>query len=260
MARDVSRGQKALAVSGWQRFVRSVKRIVTAVSLITMAGLLGFATKLAADRPVEAIAITGEMRHIDRRDLESVIAPRVENGFLLTDLTSIREDIESLPWVYDANVRREWPGTIRVHVTEEQPIARWGDAAYINHHGFIFEGEFLTRYAELPLLWSEQHKPPVLIEHFKLFQMLLMPHGLAVAALNEDRLGQVSAELTDGTEVQFGDKDFAQRVRRFVALLESEDAANSIARIDFRYERGAAVLRREQGFAVTKVARERGGR
>ena len=52
--------------------------------------------------------------------------------------------------------------------------------------------------------------------------MLLMPHGLAVAALNEDRLGQVSAELTDGTEVQFGDKDFAQRVRRFVALLESE--------------------------------------
>jgi len=260
MARDVSRAQKALAVSRWQRFVRSVKRIVTAVSLITMAGLLGFATKLAADRPVEAIAITGEMRHIDRRDLESVIAPRVENGFLLTDLTSIRKDIESLPWVYDANVRREWPGTIRVHVTEEQPIARWGDAAYINHHGFIFEGEFLTRYAELPLLWSEQHKPPLLIEHFKLFQMFLMPHGLAVAALNEDRLGQVSAELTDGTEVQFGDKDFAQRVRRFVALLASEDAANSIARIDFRYERGAAVLRREQGFALTTVVRERGGR
>jgi len=43
-------------------------------------------------------------------------------------------------------------------------------------------------------------------------------------------------------------------------LLESEDSANSIARIDFRYERGAAVLRREQGFAVTTVAREQGGR
>ena len=90
--------------------------------------------------------------------------------------------------------------------------------------------------------------------------MLLVPHGLAVAALNEDRLGQVSAELTDGTEVQFGDKEFVQRVRRFVALLESEDSANSIARIDFRYERGAAVLRREQSFAVTTVAREQGGR
>ena len=110
------------------------------------------------------------------------------------------------------------------------------------------------------MLWSEQNQPPALIEHFKLLQMLLVPHGLAVAALNEDRLGQVSAELTDGTEVQFGDKDFARRVRRFVALLESEDSANSIARIDFRYERGAAVLRREQSFAMTTVAREQGGR
>ena len=260
MARDVSRAQKALAVVRWQRFVRSVKRIMTAVSLVVMAGLIGFATKLATDMPVEAIAITGEMRHVDRRDLERVIAPQVKNGFLLTDLAAIREEIELLPWVYDANVRREWPGTIRVHVTEQQPIARWGDAAYINQHGFIFDGELMARYAELPMLWSDQNKPPVLIEHFKLFQMLLMPHGLAVAALNEDRLGQVSAELTDGTEVQFGDKDFAQRVRRFVALLESEDSANSIARIDFRYERGAAVLRREQSFAVTTVAREQGGR
>jgi cell division protein FtsQ len=260
MARDISRAQKALAASRWQRFVRGLKRVVTAVSLITMAGLLGFATKLATDMPVEAIAITGEMRHVDRRDLENVIAPQVENGFLLTDLTSIREDIEALAWVYDTNVRREWPGTIKVHVTEQQPIARWGKAAYINQHGFVFDGEFMSRYSELPMLWSEQNKPPALIEHFKLFQMLLLPHGLAVAALNEDRLGQVSAELTDGTDVQFGDKDFAQRVRRFVALLESEDSANSIARIDFRYERGAAVLRREQSFAVTTVAREQGGR
>jgi len=260
MAGDVSRAQKAIAVGRWQRFARSAKRILTAVSLITLAGLLGFATKLATDRPVEAIAITGEMRHVDRRDLERVIAPQVENGFLLTDLASIRKDIESLAWVYGANVRREWPGTIRVHVTEQQPIARWGDAAYINQHGAIFDGEFMARFAELPMLWSEQNQPPALIEHFKLLQMLLVPYGLAVAALNEDRLGQVSAELTDGTEVQFGDKDFAQRVRRFVALLSSEDSANSIARIDFRYERGAAVLRREQSFAMTTVAREQGGR
>ena len=86
MARDVSPARKAFTVGRWQRFVRSMKRIMTAVSLIAMAGLLGFATKLATDMPVEAIAITGEMRHVDRRDLESVIAPQVENGFLLTDL------------------------------------------------------------------------------------------------------------------------------------------------------------------------------
>ena len=77
MARDVSRDQKAVAVGRWQHFFRSMKRIMTAFSLITIAGLLGLATKLATDMPVEAIAITGEMRHVDRRGLESVIAPKV---------------------------------------------------------------------------------------------------------------------------------------------------------------------------------------
>ena len=46
-------------------------------------------------------------------------------------------------------------------MTEQQPIARWGDAAYINQHGFIFDGELMARYAELPMLWSDQNKPPV---------------------------------------------------------------------------------------------------
>ena len=50
--------------------------------------------------------------------------------------------------------------------------------------------------------------------------MLLTPHGLGIAVLKEDRFGQISAELTDGTSVQFGDKDFAQRVRRFAVLLQ----------------------------------------
>ena len=84
---------------------------------------------------------------------------------------------------------------------------------------------------------------------------------LSVAALNEDRLKQVSAQLTDGTEVQFGDKDFTKRVGRFIALLgsERESATHSIARIDLRYESGAAVLRKKQKFAVTAVSQEQGG-
>ena len=75
-------------------------------------------------------------------------------------------------------VRREWPGTVHVHVTEEQPIARWGEAAYINPQGVVFDGASFDRYAELPQLWSEHSAPVALIEQFKLFQMLLTPHGL----------------------------------------------------------------------------------
>ena len=56
MARDVSRAQKALAVGRWQRFVRSVKRIMTAVSLCH-GGAFGFATKLATDMPLRRLRL-----------------------------------------------------------------------------------------------------------------------------------------------------------------------------------------------------------
>ena len=261
MARKVVSTGSKRPPSRWERFVQSVKRITLAVTLVIVAGLLGFLTQRATDMPVQHIAINGDMRHVARETVEQILTPRVAGGFLLTDLTAIAHELEALPWVFNANVRREWPGTIHVYVTEQTPIARWGVMSYINQHGDVFDGETFERYDDLPLLWSEYSKPPVLIEQFKLFQMLLVPHGLSVAALNEDRLKQISAQLTDGTEVQFGDKDFATRVRRFSAFLESEraSATHSIAKIDFRYESGAAVLRKKQKFAVTTVSQQQGG-
>lgn len=261
MARNVSRTASQRSPSRWERFVKSVKRITLAVALIAIAGLLGLLTQRATDMPVQQIAISGDMRHVARQTVEELLTPRVADGFLLTDLAAIAHELETLPWVFDANVRREWPGTIHVLVTEQMPIARWGLSSYINQHGEVFDGETFERYDTLPLLWSEHSEPSVLIEHFKLFQMLLTPHGRSVAALNEDYLNQISARLNDGTEVQFGDKEFAKRVRRFVALLESERGSSdqSIAKIDFRYESGAAVLRRKPKFAVTAVSQQQGG-
>ena len=260
MSREINRQSSRPVGTRWERFLRSVKRVITAVSFIVIAAVVGLLTQRATDMPVQEIAILGDMQHVSRATVESVIGPHVSEGFLLTDLAGIRADLEALPWVFEVKVRREWPGTVHVHVTEEQPIARWGEAAYINPQGVVFDGSSFDRYAELPQLWSEHSAPVALIEQFKLFQMLLTPHGLGVSVLKEDRLGQISAELTDGTSVQFGDKDFAQRVRRFAVLLGRETQENSITRIDFRYERGAAVLRQQKQFAVTTVAQERGGR
>ena len=262
MGRNVTRRVSHHRGTRMQRVVRGAKRLGLILLLVTSAGVVGMLTQRATDMPVEHIAISGDMQHVARAKLEQIISPRIADGFLLTDLGQIAREVKALPWVFDANVRREWPGTIHLQVTEQVPIARWGVSSYINQHGEIFEGKAFASHDDLPLLWSEHSQPEMLIEHFKLLQQLLSAHGLSVAALDEDHLSQVSARLTNGTEVQFGDRDFAKRVRRFVALLDSEyaQAAHSIARIDLRYERGAAVLRKKQAFVVTTVSQQQGGR
>jgi len=91
MVRNVKRNDSQKTRSRWARFVQSVKRISLAVSLIVVAGLLGFMTQRATDMPVQHIAISGDMRHVARERVEQVLTPRVAEGFLLTDLTAIAD-------------------------------------------------------------------------------------------------------------------------------------------------------------------------
>ena len=151
MARKVVSTGSKRPPSRWERFVQSVKRITLAVTLVMVAGLLGLLTQRATDMPVQHIAINGDMRHVARETVEQILTPRVAGGFLLTDLTAIAHELEALPWVFNANVRREWPGTIHVHVTEQTPIARWGVMSYINQHGDVFDVDAFERYDDLPL-------------------------------------------------------------------------------------------------------------
>lgn len=44
-------------------------------------------------------------------------------AMLDVDTAAVERGVEALPWVLEATARREWPGTIRVDVTERRPAA-----------------------------------------------------------------------------------------------------------------------------------------
>ena len=69
------------------------------------------------------------------------------------DLERWRQKLMSSPWVADAALRRELPGTLAVLVSERQPMAigRIRDVLYlIDHQGAIID-EFGPNYADLDL-------------------------------------------------------------------------------------------------------------
>src|SRR5690606_26740055 len=44
------------------------------------------------------------------------------------DSDEVTAAVEALPWVADASVSRDWPGTVRISVTEREAIAQADDA------------------------------------------------------------------------------------------------------------------------------------
>ena len=173
---------------------------------------------------------------------------------LAADLTTLRQEIEKLPWVYRVTARRRWPAEIEVTLIEQRRLLG-GDQGYLNHEGSIRGAASLCTI--LPVLLGPEGTEARLMRHYQLLAAQLESLGLVIKELSLDELDQVSVRFDSGVFLLLGAKDLSHRVARFVRLWEGSLPSRTIARIDLRYEHGAAVRFSDQGLAMQ--ARGNGG-
>jgi len=209
-------------------------------TMLISAGLYRGTTMLGAHQ-VETLTILGDVHHIDPQAIQLRLAPRIAEGFFSADLRDLRQELESLPWVYQVNTRRRWPAEIEVYLIEQRPLARWGNSGYLNHEGQFFQVAHETRYDHLPLLNGPEGSETELMRRYQVLAALLEPDGLTIHAISLDTLGQVLIQLDEGPELMLGASEMAHRIRRFRQIWEAASPRAPIAKIDLRYEHGAAV-------------------
>lgn len=199
--------------------------------------------------PVERIVVSGKLENLQEEALRAALAPELGDGLILLDLNDLRGHLEALPWVYRAQLRRQFPDTLEVRVVEQVPIARWGDEAFLNHEARVIQVADAGRWAALPVLRGPEHSEARLMNHYRRLRQALAPLNLAPASLVEDEFGQLRAVMDSGLAVQFGDHDFGDRLQRFERLWHQELATAPLAvrSVDLRYPEGAAVAFIESG-------------
>ena len=146
--------------------------------------------------------------------------------------------------MYQASLRRHFPGTLEVSVVEQRPIARWGDTAFLNHEARVIAVADAKRWGGLPLISGPEGSQQRLMAHYRRLLELLRPLQLAPATLEEDAFGQLTVLLDGGIELRLGRQEyFARRVDSFLTLWRGELAAvaDRVRRVDMRYADGAAV-------------------
>ncbi len=215
--------------------------VLVGAGVVLVAALQGWITLQAI--PVERITVTGEMNHTRTTAVQDMVQPALAGGFLGADLQKVREQLEALPWIYEASVRRVWPSALEIHVVEQLPIARWGDSAFLNHEGAVFRPSDTSSWQSLPLLSGPDGQAGVLMDYYQRLLDLLAPLGLGVAQLAMDERGEIRAALSGGQQVLIGSSDFLERMHRFATVYRAELAGRmeDVERVDLRYERGVAV-------------------
>ena len=90
--------------------------------------------------PLRKVDVKGELQHVNREQVQFIVAREMKGNFFTLDLNRTRAAFEKLPWVRNVNVRRRWPDRLEVAIEEHVVLARWGSSALVNTHGELFQG------------------------------------------------------------------------------------------------------------------------
>lgn len=235
-------------------------RVVIAIAApVSIAGIyFGIAGLL--NRPIDMLVINGSFQRVSALQLEALVEPYARAGFLHTDLNAVRAVLRALPWVAQADVRRRWPGKLVVNITEEAPVACWGERGLLNAKGELFLPQADHVPAELPRLNGPPGTEALVTSRFFAVQEQLEHRGMAAIAVALDARGAWTLRLSNGMEVRLGAKSLDQRIARFLQVLDGvlPQMAADVAYVDMRYPNGFAIGWKAQQAMQLATAEEPG--
>ena len=227
-----------------------LKRITWPLLLLALGyGAYDLAQRLMAyaDLPIAKVRVEGDLNYISQQAVQERIEPFVEASFFSVDLVGMRNELEQMPWIASAQVRRGWPDQLGVKLEEQLPIARWGDEALLNNQGQAFAPRELANYQHLPQLYGPKRAQQQVMQQYQMLSQMLRPMGFTVVRLKLRERGSWFLSTGQGIELLLGRDHLVEKMRRLSVIFDKalkEQQAN-IARIDLRYANGLAVAWQE---------------
>jgi cell division protein FtsQ len=210
--------------------------------------------------PLKTIRITGELAHVDRAKLQQLVAAAIDGGFFGVDMHKLRDAAEQLAWVDRVSIRRVWPQTLVMDVTEQVPAGRWGDDALVNGRGEIFYPAAGELPQGLPRLHGRPDDAPGVVAFHRSASRQLAAVGLEITGLEVLGRHDWRLELNNGLTLLLGQSRATQVLDRFTLALPvlNDPQGRKPGRVDMRYENGFAVHWRPDADVDAKKSDKRG--
>jgi cell division protein FtsQ len=212
---------------------------LVAAALVTVY----FGTLWLMDRQINSMRIEGPFERVAALQVEAALTPYLDEGFLSADLRTLQRAVAELPWVERASVRRSWPSTLVVAISEQQAVARWRKDGLLNMKGELFVDHTKHIPAELPLLDGPDGSEQRVAARFFALDARLEQRGITAVSLELNERGAWQMDLSSGMQVRFGADAVDARIERFFDALDRTLApmAGEVEYIDMRYTNGFAI-------------------
>lgn len=216
-----------------------------AMLLVTLVGLawLGRAMSDPAAMPITKVLVEGEFVHLRPDIIQQAVEESVDGGFFKVDVEAIRQRLLNEPWIRAATIRRVWPQTLHVQVTEQSPAARWGEHALLNDAGDIFVPSSDQIPTGLPKLSGPLGTEISILRRYEQFGATLKTLNLTISEVRLSARHAWELKTADGKTLALGRDQVDRRLQRFVFGYRRglDDLWAGIGRVDLRYTNGFAV-------------------
>ena len=234
--------------------IRFMNWVASALFLGVVVAALGAFALWVARYPswtLSRIVVDGEVEHQNEVTFHAYLAPHLRGSFLTQDLQEIKRLFETVPWVREAVVRREFPNRLRVTLREHEVAAWWGEAGggqLVNLQGEVFEAHSDENPAQAwPELAGPDGRSAQVHALYRELRPVFEPLGQVLVRLELGVSGNWQAKLDGGTVIELGRGEPAEligRARRFsstVPQLLARYDGRGIESADLRYPDGYAV-------------------
>ncbi|ABM02987.1 cell division protein FtsQ [Psychromonas ingrahamii 37] len=219
--------------------------------LILMYGLQNSYSKLKSwltdeqSLPLTSLILTGDMQHVSSDDVRGVLKEQKDSlNFFTLEIAQIQKQLEDMPWVYSASIRKQWPDTIKIHIVEQSIIAIWNNSALLNQAGDIIYTPMEDISDQYIKLNGEDEFVKQVLQTYLEVELLLKVNKFKIKLLSSDKRNSSNIILNNGIALRLGKEQKLDRIQRFLSvfpLIEKKYNVDTIDYLDLRYDTGIAI-------------------
>lgn len=134
----------------------AVKFVFPLVALFIVSALAFKGVEWVASIPAGEVMVTGysgtadSAQGVTPEHVQALISDDLMQGFWAIDLNTMKRQLESIPWVRQANIRRVWPNQLSIGIDEHVVVARWNYTHLLTSSGELISPDDASEFSHLP--------------------------------------------------------------------------------------------------------------
>jgi len=197
------------------------------------------------DKPISAFALLGTPTYTTNVDVRDMILKMGElKGFFGQNVDVVREQIQSMPWIKGAVVRKIWPDRLSILVAEYHPIAYWNEDQFLSSDGAVFKLPVeKLKETNMPRLFGPDYKSAEVLEAWHKIFNELKSKNLTLKSVAIDERGSWEITLDNDILLKLGRGEWKTKIDHFVTIYPQIEIPENkrIDYVDLRYKVGGSV-------------------